>query len=250
MQIAISYWVSAFVHLVLVVLAVSICRPSTKDATVHLAITSGRPVELSVEAAISVEQHQREVDVEVSVEPKPEPVEVSPPRELPLQIVERAPRRTLSSELLDLPPTSDFRPRLAPQRPRPETKPEAAPKRLPRQTSDDDPLESTLASAAALNQTDTGLKDVELPEELPGNRPPVYPNSAYVARQEGRVVCRLWITALGTVERAEIDVSSGVAALDAAALEAARRWRFRPAMRGGVAVPHEEVKGFNFYFPR
>jgi protein TonB len=70
---------------------------------------------------------------------------------------------------------------------------------------------------------------------------PVYPAPARERGQEGRVVVRLVVGADGVPAEIRIADSSGVAALDAAALEAVRQWRFAPARRAGVAVPEERL---------
>ncbi|MEM1180632.1 MAG: TonB family protein, partial [Acidobacteriota bacterium] len=64
---------------------------------------------------------------------------------------------------------------------------------------------------------------------------PVYPQSARASGAEGDVVLTLVVDADGSVE--SVDVTRGLSpALDAAALEAVRRWRFRPATQDGVPV--------------
>jgi protein TonB len=77
--------------------------------------------------------------------------------------------------------------------------------------------------------------DGSLPEAL-ANIPPVYPEIARQNGWAGTVSLRLWIGASGSVERLEVATSSGHAALDAAAVEAVRSWRFRPALRGGSPI--------------
>ena len=66
--------------------------------------------------------------------------------------------------------------------------------------------------------------------------PPIYPASARRHEQQGTVTLRVRVGADGSVQRVEIAESSGVDALDNAALETVRaRWRFVPAHRGAVA---------------
>jgi protein TonB len=74
--------------------------------------------------------------------------------------------------------------------------------------------------------------------EYDGQRPvPVYPRLSRLHNETGRVVVLVRIGAQGKVEDARIDKSSGYARLDDAALEAARRARFKPFTRNGVAMP-------------
>lgn len=68
------------------------------------------------------------------------------------------------------------------------------------------------------------------------NNPPDYPAEARRRGEEGVVRLSLRIGPEGQVTAAEVESSSGFAALDRAAVEAARRWRFRPAMRAGMPV--------------
>jgi protein TonB len=78
----------------------------------------------------------------------------------------------------------------------------------------------------------------------------VYPPELLRAGIEGTVTFRLSIAADGTVAAATIERSSGFAALDRAAEQAVRRWRFTPARRLGVAVPIEVRKSFPFVIER
>ena len=70
----------------------------------------------------------------------------------------------------------------------------------------------------------------------PGNRGPAYPVAALRLRQQGTVLLRLYIGADGAVTRVETRRSSGVAALDAAAVAALSAWRFLPAERAGQPI--------------
>lgn len=65
---------------------------------------------------------------------------------------------------------------------------------------------------------------------------PPYPDFARRLGHEGRVVIRIQVLASGAVAAARIERSSGYAVLDEAALATIKRWRFRPAQRGGQPV--------------
>ena len=68
------------------------------------------------------------------------------------------------------------------------------------------------------------------------NRRPNYPESSRRRGQEGTVMLELRVDANGRVTEARVVESSGFNALDAAAVETLREWRFRPAQRGGMPV--------------
>jgi protein TonB len=68
------------------------------------------------------------------------------------------------------------------------------------------------------------------------NAPPAYPSESRRRGEEGVVRLALRVSIDGRVEAAEVSTSSGFPRLDEAALEAARRWRFRPAMQAGQPV--------------
>jgi protein TonB len=79
---------------------------------------------------------------------------------------------------------------------------------------------------------------------------PAYPQTARERGQEGRVVVWLLVGADGTPAEVRVAQSSGVDALDAAAVAAVRQWRFEPARRGGIAVPEERLAPVAFRLPR
>jgi len=68
------------------------------------------------------------------------------------------------------------------------------------------------------------------------NPKPVYPSMSRRLGEEGTVRLRVKVGADGTALTVETERSSGFDRLDAAALDAVRRWRFVPARRGDVAI--------------
>lgn len=74
------------------------------------------------------------------------------------------------------------------------------------------------------------------PSALPGNPRPAYPPAARRRSLEGRAVVRATISAEGQVASVELRHSSTHDALDQAALDAVRRWKFAPARRGEQAI--------------
>jgi protein TonB len=68
------------------------------------------------------------------------------------------------------------------------------------------------------------------------NPPPAYPRSARRNGEQGTVTLRVHVGADGVPAAVELERSSGSSALDAAALESVKSWRFVPARRGTDAV--------------
>jgi len=68
------------------------------------------------------------------------------------------------------------------------------------------------------------------------NPAPAYPPLARRAKEQGRVVLRVLVSASGAAQDVEVRTSSGYERLDRAAVEAVRRWRFAPARRGAQTV--------------
>ena len=70
------------------------------------------------------------------------------------------------------------------------------------------------------------------------NPKPAYPAMARKLGLEGTVKLRILVNQDGVPEQSKVLDSSGTEVLDAAALEAVRRWRFVPAREGKVTVAH------------
>ncbi len=68
------------------------------------------------------------------------------------------------------------------------------------------------------------------------NPAPAYPARARRAREEGRVLLRVLVSAEGAPLQVEVRASSGSAALDQAAAATVRAWRFTPARLGEAPV--------------
>jgi TonB family protein len=70
------------------------------------------------------------------------------------------------------------------------------------------------------------------------NSPFAYPPELWQQRVEGNVTLRLFVDSAGAIrpESTRVAVSSGVAALDSAAVRDARQLRFRPAVTGASPV--------------
>ncbi|MBN2288440.1 MAG: energy transducer TonB [Candidatus Glassbacteria bacterium] len=66
--------------------------------------------------------------------------------------------------------------------------------------------------------------------------PPVYPRDAEKKKIEGTVDLRIHVAASGTVDKVEIITSSGLQSMDDAAVKAAMKTRFRPAVRDGRRI--------------
>ena len=67
------------------------------------------------------------------------------------------------------------------------------------------------------------------------NPPPAYPRMSRRMGEQGTVLLRVFISAEGRAEHAEVRSSSGYARLDEAALETVKRWRYVPGKRAGQA---------------
>lgn len=66
--------------------------------------------------------------------------------------------------------------------------------------------------------------------------PPLYPESARLARREGEVLVRFTCGAEGLVEESRLERSSGDPELDQAALAAVSTWRLSPFQKGLIPI--------------
>lgn len=81
--------------------------------------------------------------------------------------------------------------------------------------------------------------ETRLPERLPvkvRHSPPKYPLIARHNNWEGVTVLEIQIRPDGTVGEVEVSQSSGYQVLDQAVKKAVKHWRYRPALKNGVAV--------------
>lgn len=91
--------------------------------------------------------------------------------------------------------------------------------------------DSLYADAAPVDET-----PVHWNMKLIDMRPPIYPPRCLRMGIEGRVRVRVLVGENGRPQEVTVGQSSGEAALDQAALDAVRHWRFEPAKRNGVPV--------------
>ncbi|MGI9128838.1 MAG: energy transducer TonB [Roseomonas sp.] len=146
-------------------------------------------------------------------------------------------------------PVEEARPQVAEAQPTPEAEqlrqvadaPAAAPvRRPPQRASATQPAPQPVRLNAALQGMESFSLEgrVAPPEALDAarNRRPAYPEISRRRGQEGTVLLELSVDANGRVAEVRIVESSGFSALDTAATEALRDWRFRPAQRAGLPV--------------
>lgn len=161
--------------------------------------------------------------------PPPPPAEASavPPHDPPPPEEPQQP-----TEALPLPPAQ-------PPPPPPRAEPQPAPAAPARQAAPAPPP----AGNPAAPPLALGGGQVSGPVTPPGladgirNSQPEYPFASRMRGEQGVVTVRLHISATGRVEDVEVLRGSGHAALDAAAEQAVRGWRFRPARQDGLPVP-------------
>lgn len=119
-----------------------------------------------------------------------------------------------------------------------------------------------LAAAGCHRKTDTTLalpadpaasvaRGEDPPVALDPESPVAYPAAVYQQRISGTVLLRLFVDETGRVapDSTRIQESSGYPALDSAALAAAPRLRYAPALRNGVAVASLFTQPIRFRHP-
>lgn len=93
---------------------------------------------------------------------------------------------------------------------------------------------SPAAGRLQLGRTEATFR---MPEMLNGRTPFRHPPEAWRRGEGGTVKLRIHVTAAGSVDAVRLEESSGVPALDSAALEQAWSLRYRPARQGERPVP-------------
>jgi protein TonB len=177
--------------------------------------------------------------------PPPPPVmAAAPPPPAPL------PPAALAAPILPPPPLEETPPQIAEAPPQPEPEqprqvaevPPPAPERRPpqRPAAPQAPASPPVRLHAALQGMESFTLEgrVAPPEALDAarNRRPNYPEASRRRGEEGVVRVELLVDPTGRVVDVRILESSGFSALDTAAVQTVREWRFRPAQRGGLPV--------------
>lgn len=199
------------------------------------------------------------------VEPEPEPVVEPEPEPEPEPVIEPEPEPepVVEPEPEIVPPPVPEAPKLEPKpepkpKPKPTPKPKPEPKPQPK-PQPKPPVEQPPATPPSGNPQ--GAAKPQGPQQGPppdqprmigrvdfmGQRPmPVYPRASQLRREQGRVMVRVLINPQGGVDKASIQRSSGHDRLDQAALEAARKARFKPYTENGIAYPAMADIPFDF----
>jgi len=94
--------------------------------------------------------------------------------------------------------------------------------------------------------------DQEPPVALNGDSPIQYPSRLYDQKVEGDVILRLFVDSTGRLqpESSRVAEPSGYPALDSAALMGARKLRFAPARRHGLAIATAFLQPIEFRHPQ
>ena len=104
------------------------------------------------------------------------------------------------------------------------------------------------AAAAWVSLAEIVGRQLELPD-FSDNRPPTYPLLAVQRGWHGTVLVRLLIDATGRVRDVELVESSGHDVLDAAAIQALKSWRARPARWRDRDVSYAVQVPVRFHLP-
>jgi protein TonB len=174
----------------------------------------------------------RVLEVVFRQEPTPEPEARARP-EVPPVAAPAPPRKPVPrspAPRVPLPAPDPAPVRDIPEVPQPGSAPAAAASRAA-QTPAAPPSPSTAGQPALAPSSPPDFRATYL-----RHSPPTYPVSARRKREEGTVTLRVLVSDAGQPEKIELERSSGSTALDRAALESVRRWRFAPARRGDA--PH------------
>lgn len=88
-------------------------------------------------------------------------------------------------------------------------------------------------------------RDVTTAPVLVRDVKPAYPRAAMAEKQQGRIQLMITVKSDGTVGKVRVTQPLS-AQLDAAAVKAAKQWRFKPGTRNGKAVPVETAAEMTF----
>ncbi len=100
-----------------------------------------------------------------------------------------------------------------------------------------DSTQAAPSSAAQNFGTSQGLRNYEDLSQVPGNKPPQYPEQARLQKQQGQVVLQYFVTASGQVSNMKLIKSSGYASLDQEAVNSVGQFKYRPGQQGWTVHP-------------
>jgi protein TonB len=119
-----------------------------------------------------------------------------------------------------------------------------APSRVELYTSSAPP--TTIAVEARATTAAEPVRPPRFDADYLENPAPTYPALARRLGEQGNVMLRVYVNPSGDAEQVLVASSSGVTRLDAAAVEAVRRWKFAPAKQGSVSVAAWVLVPINF----
>jgi periplasmic protein TonB len=238
---------SVAVHLAAALLVVFLPRVLPREArpqeqgTVELLMVERKGAKPSAagqpqESKPTPPQPEKKAETPSQEAQKPEtPATASPPTPAP-PIVENA------DEEAPPPPAEKTPPKEAKADAKPDAQPPPAPPK-----AQEAPVFDLAGTESESNAEVLGGRVVPAsPDDRFRNRPPIYPPEAAIRGEHGSVLLLIHVSESGFATSADVVESSGVASLDQAAADAVRKWRFRPALQEGRAVPFDMP--FRFVF--
>ncbi len=213
---SIPFWISGFIHLGIFGAA---------------AILFIKPPEFAMDAG------HNSVEVNL-VAAAPDPVAPPPPVPEPQEPAETQPPKPDDVVVPVAPPVPPIpvppppQPVATPTPPPPVVQPK--PHRTPTVAKGDGSAPKPGKDATTASSDGGAIMDVK-PDYL-RNPPPIYPDLARRAKQEGVVVLEVIVSIEGGPESISIRTSSGFDQLDQSAVRAVQQWRFRPAALGSINI--------------
>lgn len=166
--------------------------------------------------------------------PALQPQEQLPPQPLPPEPSPPEPPPQVKPEIEDM-----VKPEPAKEEPKPVVTPAPAAPAPPREVKERGDGSSATPGKDATTLRSRGGAITQAKPDYLRNPAPTYPEAARRAGQQGLVMLRVQVNARGTVDAVSVSESSGHSLLDQAAIKAVRKWKFRPATMGPMAVECE-----------
>ncbi len=180
-----------------------------------------------------------------------------PPQPLPMEMVTIP---TPAPAIRPAPPAPVKTATIKPHKAAPAPRPLPAPvKPSPKAITTDTRAEADTSKTSAVAEAPVASRSEPAPPAPPapvvppthigghlGNPRPAYPPLSIELGEAGAVGLRVAVGADGRAQEVSVARSSGFPRLDRAALQAVRNWRFRPATRGGEAIPYTYVFNVDF----